>query len=76
MPLAISPEEEASSRGAALLALAHLGVPPPAPAPPGRTVAPDPARHAVYRRAIERQRHLYEIVVGPVGSCDNMGRQA
>ena len=76
VPLAISPEEEASSRGAALLALAQLGVPPPTPAPPGRTVAPDMGRHAVYRRAIERQGRLYEIVVGSGGSCDNMARQA
>jgi len=74
VPLAVTAEEEASSRGAALLALAHLGVPAPPPAPAGRTVAPDAGRHALYRRAIERQGHLYEIVVGPGGSCDNMGR--
>jgi gluconokinase len=65
VPLVMSPEKEASSRGAALLALARLGAPIPTATPRGRSVAPDPRRHATYRRALERQRHLYEIVVGP-----------
>ena len=64
VPLSISPEEEASSRGAALLTLARRGVEPP-PAADGPAVPPDPRRHEVYRRALERQRRLYEIVVAP-----------
>jgi len=60
-----SAETEATSRGAALLALEALGVldgfvraRPPLPAP----LAPDPARHARYRAALERQRALDERV--------------
>jgi gluconokinase len=64
VPLRLSQEQEASSRGAALLALERLGAPPPPPLPPGPTVEPDPGRHAHYRAARERQRHLYDSVVG------------
>jgi len=49
-----SEEAEASSRGAALLALEALGAPPPCRAPGGRRIDPDERRHAVYRAAMER----------------------
>jgi gluconokinase len=63
-PLVLSATAEASSRGAALLALDGLGLDWPEPGPRGRVVAPDPTRHEQYRRAAERQRRLYEAVVG------------
>lgn len=64
VPLALSSEAEASSRGAALMALAALGVAAP-PASPGAVVAFDPRRHERYRHARARQRRLYESIVGP-----------
>ena len=64
-PLTLSPEAEASSRGAALRTLDALGAPLPPPAASGRVVAPDPARHAALRAARERQRRLYDNVVAP-----------
>jgi len=60
-----SPESEATSRGAALLALESLGVLPDvaaARAPLGEVVVPDPARHARYAAALERHRRLDERV--------------
>jgi gluconokinase len=60
-PLALASEDEASSRGAALLALEALGVLPDLGAagpPPGETVRPDAAAHARCRQALERQRQL------------------
>jgi len=65
VPLALSGELEASSRGAALLALAGIGAPPPPAAALGPTVRPDPGRREVYRRALQSHRRLYETVVGP-----------
>jgi len=64
-PVHCSPESEATSRGAALLALESLGVLPDvaaARAPLGAVVAPDPARHARYAAALERHRRLDERV--------------
>lgn len=63
IPITVSEEVEASSRGAALLALEALGTPIPSGEPQGRTVRPDRERHSVYRRAMERQRLLYDHVV-------------
>jgi len=57
-PVMVSPEEEATSRGAALLALFALGATPGPASAPGDVMQPDPARHARYRRALERQRRL------------------
>jgi gluconokinase len=60
-PITLSGEEEATSRGAALLALEALGrLPdlPSAPAPLPRIFHPDAARHARYREALDRQRGL------------------
>jgi gluconokinase len=58
--------QEASSRGAALLALERLGELEieEAEAPLGATFEPDPERHAIYREALGRQRRLYEAVLG------------
>jgi gluconokinase len=60
-----SSESEATSRGAALLALEALGVLPDigaAPAPLGEVFVPDPAHHARYLAALERHQHLDERV--------------
>jgi gluconokinase len=65
-PLALAPEAEASSRGAALLALQRLGAPPPPErAMTMQIVRPDPARHAQLRAVRARQQQLYESIVGP-----------
>jgi len=60
-----SSEPEATSRGAALLALEALGVLPDLAAarrPLGEAFTPDRARHARYREARERQRRFDERV--------------
>jgi gluconokinase len=64
VPITLSSEPEASARGAALLAFQALGVSAPAPLPPGRTVTPDSRHHEIYRAAMERQRLLYDKLVG------------
>lgn len=64
----VSAEAEATSRGAALIALAQLGVIAAwdvLPVDTGRTVQPDMAAHAVYARAIARQEMLYCLLVPP-----------
>lgn len=63
-PIEPSPVKEASARGAALLALAGLGItPPPLPSttPP---ILPDPAAHLRYQAAAERQAALYRWLTG------------
>lgn len=65
-PVAISEVEEASARGAALLALEALGALDDAtdsPAFIGEPIVPDDDRHARYRKAAKRQQMLYEILV-------------
>jgi gluconokinase len=64
-PVTLSGVKEASSRGAALIALEALGGPEieAAEAPLGETFEPDPDRHEIYRKALERQRRLYEAVL-------------
>lgn len=67
-PVTVSSEEEATSRGAALLALSALAGRPDLPAAraapgagavvPANVVQPDMPRHARYRTALERQRRL------------------
>src|SRR5262249_48151374 len=60
-----SHDPEATSRGAALLAWQALGAMPDLAAvraPLGETFEPEPARHARYREALERQRALDERV--------------
>jgi gluconokinase len=66
VPVRPSTEPEASSRGAALLALEALGMLPSLDAAPhgfGPAVAPDPARHARYREGLVRHRQLYETLI-------------
>jgi len=65
-PVTHSGVKEASSRGAALLALEALGGPEieTAEVPLGETFEPDPERHEIYRNALERQRQLYDAVLG------------
>jgi gluconokinase len=65
-PVTVSGIREASSRGGALIALEALGGPEveDAGAPLGETFEPDPGRHEIYREAIERQRRLYDAVLG------------
>jgi gluconokinase len=56
-PLHLTSEGEATSRGAALIAVERLGLGPDPGDPPGGTdLEPDAAAHAVYRAAAERQR--------------------
>ena len=60
-PLIVSREEEATSRGAALLALDALGLRPFAtatPVPSGTTFLPDPIGHARSAVALDRQQAL------------------
>ena len=65
-PVTLSGVQEASSRGAALIALEALGGPEieAAQAPLGETFEPDPSNHEVYMKALERQRRLYDDVLG------------
>jgi gluconokinase len=65
-PITTSGIQEASSRGAALLALERLGELEieGVEAPLGETFEPDPGRHEIYREALARQRRLYEAVLG------------
>ena len=63
--LTLSQEAEATSRGAALLALEALGEltsPGAVRAPLGETFLPDPDRHARYLAALERQMELDDKV--------------
>lgn len=64
-PITVSAVPEASSRGAALLALEALGGTriENVAAPLGETYEPDLSRHAVYKKALERQRGLYDAVM-------------
>ncbi len=65
-PVTTSGIQEASSRGAALLALERLGELEieETKAPLGETFEPDPGRHEIYREALARQQRLYEAVLG------------
>ena len=64
-PVTLSGVEEASARGAVLLALEALGGPSieRRDAPLGETFEPDPESREVYREALARQRRLYEAVL-------------
>src|ERR671910_278090 len=65
-PITLSGVKESSSRGAALITLEALGGPEieTAQAPLGETFEPDPSRHEIYMMALERQRRLYDTVLG------------
>jgi gluconokinase len=65
-PVTASAVEEGSSRGAALLALEALGTIDSLEAvevPLGETFEPDPRHTAAYKRALARQRELYEATI-------------
>ncbi|MCL4562760.1 MAG: gluconokinase [Chloroflexi bacterium] len=65
-PVTASLAEEASARGAALLAfeaLGYLGDVSQAPQFTGQVYLPDPARHALYKDLIEQQKTLYDQVI-------------
>ena len=65
-PIRLSSVEEASSRGAVLLALEALGKikdVADTKAPPGDLFEPDMSRHDVYRRGLQRQQKFYELLV-------------
>ena len=64
-PVTVSGVNEASSRGAALIALEALGGPEieKAEVHLGETFEPDPDRHEIYRKALQRQRELYDAVL-------------
>jgi gluconokinase len=65
-PVVASREQEATSRGVALLALRGLGAISSfadAPAADGRVFEPDAGRHAVYQAAISRQQDLYDRLI-------------
>ncbi len=73
-PVAASGVREASSRGAALLALEALGLLTPLDRTPdllGEVFTPDPGRHAIYLKALERQERLYGLLVKPQGRPDH-----
>lgn len=64
-PIRILHESEASSRGAALMALRAAGLLrrlSDAPLPEGTTLYPDPQRHQAYRSLLEQQQSLYRKV--------------
>jgi gluconokinase len=66
-PILASDEPEATSRGAALLALEALGAISSIddlPATTGALYQPDAANHDIYRAAIDRQRELYRQLIG------------
>ncbi|HEY7064838.1 MAG TPA: gluconokinase [Chloroflexota bacterium] len=65
-PVTLCVEPEASSRGAALLALEALGAIPSVEAVPaalGPTFEPNPTHHARYQAALARQQRLYDILI-------------
>ena len=70
-PVVVSSESEATSRGAAVLALHALGALPSlesVPVAEETVYEPDDARHAIYQAAIARQRRLYDRLIGPGSS--------
>ena len=74
LPVTTSPEREASSRGAALLALEALGRLPrlwsSSPAR-GRSHQPRASVHAIYERARRRQQDLYDLLFPPRGGPEH-----
>ncbi len=65
-PVTLCPEKEATSRGAALLALERIEAIPDAGAIPvatGQTFLPDPARTDIYRHLQARQHALYHVLI-------------
>lgn len=71
-PLELSESNEASARGAALLALETLQLLPDlaqlAPET-SQAVQPDATKHAIYQQARARQQALYELIFGQSRAC-------
>jgi gluconokinase len=68
-PVTVTDEDEATSRGAAILALHGLGVWPALDAIPARlgtAYQPDPQHSEVYQAALLRHRQLYDTLVGRI----------
>ena len=65
VPIEVREDVEASSRGAALLALTRLGGVLPSPNGTGQVLRPDSERHEIYAAARVRQGRLYGSVVTP-----------
>jgi gluconokinase len=68
--VAISNVAEASSRGAALLALEALGIVKSLeeiPAPLGKSFQPDEESHHRYLEGMKRQNEVYDLLIKPVG---------
>jgi gluconokinase len=61
-PVSLSPEPEASARGAAVMALERLGHRPVAAPSPAAPFIPRPERAGAYRSGRQRQRDLYRGV--------------
>lgn len=73
-PLTASSEAEATSRGAALMALHSLGELPSIEAAAdrlGESYTPDAERHSVYQRAAKRQQRLYDLLLNSPGAPDS-----
>ncbi len=73
VPVIVSAETEATSRGVALLALKSLGIIGSLgdrPAALGAVHVPDASRHAVYASAVKRQQTWYNSVVKPAANRD------
>jgi len=70
VPVIPAPEEEASGRGAALLALEAAGIladPSEAAGEFAPPLQPDAARHAIYLQGRQRQQRLYDRLLGGQG---------
>ena len=76
-PVAASRSREASSRGAALLALEHIGVLDGDRVKPdvGRIYEPDPSVAKAYAEETRRQERLYELLVAKHALDDGKSRQ-
>jgi gluconokinase len=63
-PVAASRAQEASSQGAAVMALEHLGGAPARKERLGHTFEPRRAAHLAYRETVRRQQALYDALIG------------
>jgi sugar (pentulose or hexulose) kinase len=75
--LTLAAEPEASSRGAALLAMGAAGIIPytaHAAARMGKTIEPDMKAHAIYGEILEKQQKLYEAIRYLKGLGETMRR--
>ena len=64
-PVHLVSVDEATSRGAAVLALQALNLPLPPDPPTVHTSVPELEAGAVYAQALQRQEELYDRVIGP-----------